>query len=99
MPDTSKDDDTGQSGAQRMVLLRVNEGYWLSEGKEFLNQMLMGTGPFPTPVLCYTFQDAFELRAYLGPDRVVTDFWGINPDIVERLRRDGHLDETPPPEE
>lgn len=80
----------------RMVLLRINETYWLSEGEEYLNYMLMGGGFFPTPVICYSFPDYFALRAFIG-DRSMTDFWGINPDIVERLRRDAHLLETEPP--
>ncbi len=80
----------------RMVLLRINQTYWLSEGEEYLNYMLMGGGYFPTPVICYTFPDNFALHAYIG-ERSVTDFWGINPEIVERLRRDEHLLEIEPP--
>ncbi len=89
---------TGESGQEpRMVLLQIGETYWLSQGEEYLNPMLMGGGFFPTPVICYQFANHFALRAYLGADQSMTDFWGINPDIVARLRRDGHLLDCEPP--
>ncbi len=99
MPDTSMQPGPDDDPNARMVLLRINESYWLSEGAEYLNPMLMGGGYFPTPILCINFEDSFALRIYLGPDQVVTDFWGVNPDIVERLRRDGHLTEQDGPDE
>ena len=77
----------------QMVLLAINQTYWLAEGAEFLTPMLHGTGFFPKPVKCVIFRDSFELRQYIGPGRNLTEFWGINPDIVERLRRDDHLNE------
>jgi len=75
----------------RITLLAINETYWLYEGEEFLNAMLMGKAFFPVPVRCMMFQNAFELRVFVGTGRAITDFWGINPDIVARLRRDNHL--------
>lgn len=83
--------DGGGEDAPRMLLLAINESYWLCEGKEFLNPMLLGRGYFPRPVHCIRCADIFELRRYIGPNRMVTDFWGINPDIVARLRRDNDL--------
>ncbi|MCB2105306.1 MAG: hypothetical protein KDE06_10010 [Rhodobacteraceae bacterium] len=81
----------------RMVLLKINETYWLYEGEEYLSPMLKGGGYFPTPVICYRFEDHIGLRAFVGAGRPMTDFWGINPDIVDRLRRDEHLLESEPP--
>lgn len=81
----------------QIVLIALNRSYWLVEGTEFLNEMLLGQGYFPVPVRCIRFQDSFQLRAFLGEDRMMTDFWGINPDIVERLRRDNNLLDMPPP--
>ncbi|MCV2869194.1 hypothetical protein OEW28_11200 [Defluviimonas sp. WL0002] len=88
---------TGNGQEPRMILLRINETYWLFEGEEFLSPMLKGSGYFPTPVICYRFEDHLTLRAFIGAGRPMTDFWGINPDIVERLRRDEHLLETEAP--
>lgn len=99
MPDTSNPHEPGHDPEERMVILRINQTYWLAEGKEFLNPMLMGNGHFPKPIVCINFDDSFALRTYLGPERNVTDCWGINPDIIERLRRDGHLAEQDGPEE
>lgn len=76
---------------ERMVLLQLNQSYWLYRGEEFLNEFLLGEGYFPAPVQVVVFADLFELRIFLGEDADISDFWGINPDIVERLRRDGIL--------
>jgi len=95
MRDLDEEDDGGGGDAPRMTLLAINQSYWLFEGKEYLNQMLVGRDYFPKPVRCILFADVFELRGFLGQGRKVTDFWGINPDIVDRLRRQNHLLEIP----
>ncbi|MFQ5621866.1 MAG: hypothetical protein ACE5FS_00575 [Paracoccaceae bacterium] len=95
MLDDESGPDWGDDGTPRMTLLAINETYWLYDGAEFLNQMLLGKGYFPVPIRCLMFEDAFELRAFVGEGHVLTDYWGINPDIVERLRRDNHLLEMP----
>lgn len=87
-------DGGGDGGTPQMVLLAINQTYWLSQGKEYLNQMLRGAGFYPRPVRCIRFADHMELRLYLGPGRKITDFWGINPDIVDRMRRNDELDEV-----
>ena len=78
----------------RMILFALNQQYWLAEGDEFLTPMLKGSGYFPIPIICIIFQGPNELREFLGHEYKVTDFWGINPDIVDRLRRDKHLKEV-----
>lgn len=74
-----------------IVLLCIGQKYWLGQGDEWLHQMLTGEGDFPKPVMCVTFRDAFELGQFMGGSQSVADLWGINPDIVARLRRDNHL--------
>ncbi len=91
-------DDTGAAGPESeeptgMLILAVNESYWLAEGDEYLTPMLDGSGFFPTPILCVRFSSSTELTAFIGPNRSLLDFWGLNPDVVERLRRDNHLKE------
>jgi len=96
MDDTPKFPPDGPR--ERVILIAIEDRYWLFEGDEFLDAMLLGTGFFPKPVRCLRFRDSFELRIFLGPDRPMNTFWMINPDIVERLRRDDHLLETEGPE-
>jgi len=88
-------DETKNGGEQPdgILMLAVNESYWLAEGIEYLTPILDGSGFFPTPIICVRFADTFELNLFIGPDRSLLDFWGVNPDIVERLRRDKHLNE------
>jgi len=90
-PDNASDLDT----VVAITLIAINQRYWLFEGEEYLNSLMMGQGDFPKPVKCVYFEDSFALKAYVGTERVLADFWGINPDIVERLRRDDHLLEMP----
>jgi len=74
-----------------IVLLCIGEKYWLGQGDEWLQQMLTGEGDFPRPVLCVTCKDAFELGQFMGAGSNVAELWGINPEIVARLRREGDL--------
>jgi hypothetical protein len=73
-----------------IVLLCIGQKYWLGQGEEWLNVLLAGGGTFPLPVLCVTFRDMFELSQFTG-GQTVADLWGINPDVVARLRSDNHL--------
>lgn len=74
-----------------MTILVVNGSYWLYEGVELLNDLLFGTGEAPFPVRCVYFKDASELKRFFGPDFVVSTLWRINPDIIERVRRENLL--------
>ena len=86
----------GEAASPRVVLLRINEMYRLHEGTEYLKALLMGQGGYPTPVICINFKDSFEMTLFLNR-HPVTDFWGINPDIVDRLRRCEELIDVEPP--
>ena len=74
-----------------IVLYCIGEKYWLGQGDEWLQQILSGEGDFPRPVLCVSFRDNFELSQFVPGGTNVADLWGINPEIVARLRRDKHL--------
>lgn len=95
MADEKPDNTPDLEATAAITLIAVNQSYWLFEGEEYLNSLMMGQGDFPKPVKCVYFEDSFALKAYVGTERVLTDLWGINPDIVERLRRDDHLLEMP----
>lgn len=92
---TGRDDDDGEDDDDiPMTLLVVNGGYWLYEGVDLLNDLLFGTGRAPFQVRCVYFKDAFELKRFFGPDFVVTSLWRINPDVIERVRRENLLVEV-----
>ncbi len=81
------DDDDGIP----MTLLALNGNYWLYEGEELLNDLLFGTGDAPFLVRCVYFKDPIEVRKVFGADFVISTLWRINPDIIDRLRRDNLL--------
>lgn len=92
MPDT-QDQTAKRDGNDDapMTLLAVNQAYWLYEGKDLLNDMLFGRGAYPFKVKCYVFENIYDLRRFTGEAVSVASFWHINPDIVDRLRRDDLL--------
>ncbi|MEM1383688.1 MAG: hypothetical protein AAF713_16745 [Pseudomonadota bacterium] len=91
-----RDDMMGppEEPGDRIVLVSVQDAYWLLEGEQHLKAMLSGLSPFPVPVRCITFETAFDLNLFLPDDTPVSGLWGINPLIIERLRRDEVLLET-----
>jgi hypothetical protein len=96
MRDTNAERDDGFGQEPRMTLLAVGGGYWLYEGEDFLNDMLFGRGAYPFRIRCMMFRDAFELRAVFGETFSVATLWRINPDVIERLRRENLLIEVSP---
>lgn len=74
-----------------IVLFCIGEKYWLGQGDEWLQNLLTGEGDFPRPVLCVAFRDTFEIGQFVGGGANVADLWGINPEIVNRLRRNKDL--------
>ncbi|MGB8622538.1 MAG: hypothetical protein WCD16_06950 [Paracoccaceae bacterium] len=91
MRDTSQDDGKGGGPAPHVTLIGIGETYWLYSGEEFLTPLLSGDGFVPLPIHCYIYTDLVELRLHLGREILMTDYWGINPDVVDRLRRENHL--------
>lgn len=79
-----------------MTLLAVSGGYWLYEGEDLLNDLLFGRGAYPFRVRCVHFKDSIEIRQFFGDGFVVTALWRINPDVVDRLRREGLLFDISP---
>jgi hypothetical protein len=67
------------------------QSFYLFEGEEFLNQLLLADGIFPRPVHCINFASSLDLEIFIGSGKNLSQFWGINPEIVDRLRRHDHL--------
>jgi hypothetical protein len=79
-----------------ITLLAVNQGYWLYEGEDLLNDLLFGRGLYPFRVKCLRFSSTFELNRYTMGGISVATLWRINPDVIERLRRENLLIEIFP---
>ncbi|MBC2836443.1 hypothetical protein [Paragemmobacter straminiformis] len=75
------------------MLLAVGTSYTLFRGEEHLDDILMTGKNYPLPVLCIRFESAFEMGMFIAQAGSQSDNWGINPGIVDRLKRDGHLHE------
>lgn len=97
MPDAGLIPNEG--GGDRIVLVEVNGSFWLLEGERFLNAMLSGLEPFPTPVQCVRFESEFDLNLFLPDGQTLMSLWGINPAIVNRLREKEELVLVQPPRE
>jgi hypothetical protein len=91
MRDTVPDDGGKNEDDVPMTILAVNGGYWLYEGEDLLNDLLFGRGAYPFSVRCVQFRDAIELRQFFGEAFSVSSLWRINPDVINRLRREGLL--------
>lgn len=98
MRDTKDERDEPDDGEDPipMTLLSIGQGYWLYEGVELLDDMLFGTGAYPFQVRCVRFQDHFQMIRFFGEGFSVARMWMINPDVVERLRREKLLVEITP---
>lgn len=81
----------------RIVLVAIKQSYWLLEGEPYLNAMLSDSEPFPKPVHCVQFDSEFDLNLFLPDGQSVMNLWGINPAIVERLKRKNELVVIDPP--
>jgi len=95
MRDTGPEGDPGDDDVP-MTVLAVGGCYWLYDGEDLLNDLLFGRGAYPFRVRCVHFKDAIELRQFFGDGFVVASLWRINPDVIERLRREGLLFDISP---
>lgn len=93
MPDEG---DYGDGNWGRIVLVQVKNSYWLLEGEEHIDALLSGLRPYPKPVRCLAFDSEFELNLYLGDGQSLMNLWGINPLIVERLRKNNEMIDQQP---
>lgn len=83
-----------------ITLISVDDAsYHLFEGEEFLNQLLLADGQYPKPVRCINFDSAIALSIFIGDGKSLSQYWGINPEIVTRLRETGNLEEIEAPQQ
>ncbi|RMF38408.1 MAG: hypothetical protein D6754_07575 [Alphaproteobacteria bacterium] len=72
-----------------IIIIHVEENYWLANGTAHLDAVLVGTDPYPTPILCVEFRDVSHVESYIPAG--IEGLWAVHPDIVGRLRRAGEL--------
>lgn len=78
-----------------IIILAIDrKSYYLYKGEDHLNQLLLVDGDFPKPVLCVHFRTALDIKMVLGDGVSVSQFWGIHPQIIERLRELKEIVET-----
>lgn len=82
MQDTAKPDD-------EILIVTIKENYWMAMGIDFLDAVITGLEPYPTPIACVAFRDMDHLREYV--EEGVDGLWKIHPQIIERLRNAGEL--------
>ncbi len=99
MRDTAGDEENGREPEIPMTILAISGGYWLYEGEDLLNDLLFGNGTYPFQVRCVHFKDVIEMNTFFGEGFTVSTLWRINPDVVDRLRRDKLLVEVSPIED
>lgn len=68
--------------------------YYLFKGEEFLNQILLADGEFPSPILCVHFETIFDAKKVLGDAFSIAQCWTIHPEIFQRLKDTDCLIET-----
>ena len=75
-----------------IVLICIKqERYYLVQGEDYVQELLQLGGNFPRPVRCMHFDSLLSLHAFVGRDFSLSDYFGINPKIIDRLRNDGDL--------
>ncbi|HEU0220841.1 MAG TPA: hypothetical protein VFR34_01335 [Paracoccaceae bacterium] len=86
--------DTAPEGPE-IIIISMNQSYWLANGLVHLDAILMGGQPYPTPIRCVAFANLLHLQSYIPEG--TGNLWAIHPDIIARLRRDGEIvDEIAP---
>lgn len=83
------------AAAPQIVLISFDaEQFYLVEGEAHLNQLLLADGVFPTPVLCVHFSSIPDAARVIGETFDLSQYWGVHPDVVTRLRETHCLAET-----
>lgn len=79
---------SGNLPDHEIILIGIErKNYYLFKGDQHINQLLLSDGTFPEPVCCLHFDTLLDVKLILGEAVNVAQYWGIHPDIVERLRQ------------
>jgi hypothetical protein len=75
----------GEQHPEITIVGLANESYYLVEGVEHIDQILLVDGNFPKPILCLHFESMNHVRSLMG-DVDMSQYWAIHVEIVARLR-------------
>ncbi|WP_118136832.1 hypothetical protein [Oceanicella sp. SM1341] len=89
------DDTHPEPPAPGIILAEVGQSYWLLEGEEHLSALLSNQAPYPRPVRCLRFDSDFAFRLFQSRAEGPASLWGINPAIIDRLKRHDELEMVP----
>jgi hypothetical protein len=95
-PDDGNGGGGGDHDRYEILLISVNERFWLVRGSEHIDPMLANNGYFPTPVGCVVFRTHARMRDFLPQGLDLGSCWMINPLIVMRLKENEQLVELFP---
>lgn len=70
-----------------ILIIATGDGYWLLKGEEYLSAMLSDEEFYPKPVQMINYKSSFDLNMDLPEGISTGSLWGVNPLIIERLRR------------
>lgn len=88
-------DGPGDGEDPPIILLGIQKrSYYVYKGEEFLNQILLADGEFPSPILCVNFETIIDVKRVIGENFSLAAYWMIHPEIIDRLRADKHLIEA-----
>lgn len=74
-----------------IMLIGFKGKFYLIEGEQYMQAMVMGNAPFPTPILCVHFSSPAQLAETFGDDVDVSAFWNVTGRAIKRLRDEGKL--------
>ncbi|MEM9247630.1 MAG: hypothetical protein AAGB05_02925 [Pseudomonadota bacterium] len=89
MKDTQEEPQGGGNEDPEITLIAVaNETFYIVEGEEHLDEMLIVDGTYPTPILMIHFDTVQDIHAKMGETINMAQYWTIHPKIIARLRDD-----------
>lgn len=88
-------EDPGKGAEPEIILVSLErKSFCVYKGEQYLDQLLLTDGEYPKPVLCVHFESIFAAKRVLGDSFTLSQYWGIHPEIVARLRDTDCLIET-----
>ena len=74
-----------------ILLVSTGDAYWLLEGEDYLSAMLSTEEYYPKPVRMINYESSYDLQLDLPEGIFTGNLWGINPLIIDRLRRENDI--------
>ncbi|MCD2184681.1 hypothetical protein [Rhizobium sp. GN54] len=85
--ETNQEDDRDEG----ILLVEVEQSFWLLDGDAHLSAMLSNEKPYPKPVRCLGLPSMSALGELLPEGVTPGELWAVHPDIVARLKQNDEL--------